>query len=71
MLYFRDRPELTGSILLDGEDVSDRCLGFDEASGEVDLLILRDGRAYVGEDGEIAHEIRAGKLMVDVREKVS
>lgn len=67
MIYFRDHPELVGSILLDGEDVSDRCLGFDAARGEADLLILRDGHPYIGDDGEIAHETRTGRLLVSVQ----
>ena len=53
------------SVWVDGEEVTKRCFLADDETGEVGLYLLRDGRPYVEEGGEIARETRFGEVRIE------
>ncbi len=51
-------------VLLDGVDVTARCKEAHDREGWVLLFKHRDGRPYVGDDGEVAMERLAGVVEI-------
>ena len=52
-------------VFLREQDVSDRCTAADPDMGWVELIVLRDGRPALGEDGEVLVERVYGLVRVE------